>query len=207
MALSCATIFLESPPNPVLVLTDDALSGLAAKFQPQLLAYRLNNFKLVRNSTFDVVEFAGATRETARAFGMCVPDAPELQAGVVRLLRGQDVAARGARWAGLDSLVVEGLLFLCHETDRENVYVGELCDAVNGILVGRNERLRVKARKVGAILRSLNVVAERDAKGYAFPLLNEVRLRIHELGRALEVPSLRQGVAGCEYCAGVRPGN
>jgi hypothetical protein len=204
-AMPCAQIYITPDRNPPMVKDVD-LRRIAARFQPLLLDYRLSNHAAVRNSTFDAPQFSGPTREMARAFGACIVDDPELQAGVVAVLKGQDEATKGARWTGADSLLAEALLVLCHEQTRKSIYVGDLTDVLNGILKGRKETVELSPRKVGGLLRALNLVTERDAKGYGFLLLNEVRRKIHDLARALDVPQLRENVERCEYCAAVLQG-
>jgi hypothetical protein len=85
-----------------------------------------------------------------------------------------------------------------------SIYVGDLTKLLNTILEGRNDRVKkLTARKVGALLRALNLVADRDAKGYGFLLLNDVRRGIHELARTLDAPGLRENVGRREDCAAV----
>ena len=202
--LSMPSVQVYISPDPARPVADDpVLNEIASTLQPRLLDYRCRNYEEVRNSTFDAAQFAGPTREIARAFGACIVGDSELQSGVISALRAQDEAARGDRWTRLDSLVVESLLVLCHENDRRGVYIGDVAKVVNGILEGRNEEVRLKARKVGDVVRSLNVVAERDAKGFGFLLLNDVRRKIHELARALDVAGLRENAGRCEFCAAV----
>ena len=201
-SMPCVQIYL-APDRNRPVADDAILQDIALTLQPQLLDYRLRNHAQVRKSTFDAAQFAGGTREIARALGACVVGDSELQAGVISALRAQDEAVRGARWTRLDSLVVEGLLVLCHEKDTTAVYTGDLTGVVNEILLGREEKLKLKPRKVGALLRSLNVISERDSKGYGFLLLKDVRRKIHELARALDAAGLRENAGRCEFCAAV----
>ncbi len=202
LAMSCAEIYL-APDQEARVVDDAFLEEIAATFQPRLLDYRLKNYFAVRKSTFDAPSLAGPTREMARSFGACITNDPDLQTGTVEVLRPQDEAARGTRWVGLDSLVVEALLVLCHEKDTASIYVGDLTKVVNGLLYSRNERVRLKARKVGDLLRTLNLATTRDARGYGLQLLNNVRRKIHELARALDVPGLRDNARPCELCTAV----
>ena len=204
LRLCSVQICLRPSQRPIPVLDDSTLRNLADLFQPQLLMYRLENHAAVRQSSFDVPEFAGATRLAARSFGACIVNNTELQAGVVAVLKAQDESARGARWMKLDSLVVEALLVLCHE-NKEIVRVGEVTKFVNEILECRGETIKISPRKVGSVLRSLNLLSHRDNRGYGFLLLKDVRRDIHRRGLALEVPSLRERVAGCEFCAELLP--
>jgi hypothetical protein len=204
LRLCSAQIYLRPTQRPIPVLDDATLRNFADLFQPQLLAYRLENHAVVRKSSFDMPEFTGATRLAARSFGACIVNDAELQAGVAAVLKTQDESARGARWMRLDSLVLEALLALCHE-NRETVRVGEVSKLVNGILEGRGETIKISSRKVGSFLRSINLVSDRDNRGYGFLLVNDARRAIHHLGQTLEVPTLKQRFAGCEFCAEIMP--
>jgi hypothetical protein len=197
-------IYLEPDRTPPVV-SETELRALAAEFQPRLLDYRLKNHSLVRSSTFDVNEFDGATRETARALGACIVGDPELQQGVVEALKGQDEARRGTQWTTPSSLVVEALLALCHEPDRTSIYVGDITEVANGILAARKETVRLSPRKVGDLLRALSVTSStgRNSNGYSFPLLNDNRRRIHELARGFRLLWMRETAGRCEYCAAV----
>ena len=202
--LCSVQIYLPPTQCAAAALDESTLRNIANCFQPILLQYRMENHAAVRRSTFDVPEFTGATRLAARIFGSCVANDPELEAGVVAVLKAQDESARGTRWMRLDSLVVEALLVPCHE-NKQAVHVGEVEKLVNMILEGRGESIKVKARKVGAVLRSLSLLSVRDNRGYGFLLSKETRRAIHQLGRALEVPTLKKGVDGCELCAEIAP--
>ncbi len=204
LELSSVQIHLHATPGSAAVLDDSALREVADFFQPRLLQYRLDNFDAVRGSNFDVPGFVGPTRQAAHTFGACVMNDPELQAGVVALLKPQEQLDRARRWVRRESLIVEALLVLCHRNET-TVRVGELATLVNVILEGRGENFRMTARRVGAVLRQLKLLAERDSRGYGFHLSNEVNRAIHQLGRTMEVPSLQELVPGCEFCAELAP--
>jgi hypothetical protein len=173
---------------------------LASEFQPKLLAYRLANLHKVRASSFDVPEFSGQARDLARSLGASIVGDPELQEFVIPLLRAHDQAIRVERTTELESLIVEALLVLCHESTADRVHVGEVTKLVNGIRKGRGESMVSKAREVGAKLRALGLFSERDAKGYGFRLSNEAKKKVHQFALDLEVPAIQQGFAGCLLC-------
>lgn len=202
LAMPSAEIYL-APGQEAPMVDDKFLVETAARFQPRLLDYRLKNYFAVGKSMFDAPSLAGDTREMARVFGACLTDDPELQSGVIEALRPQDEAARATRWTQLDSLVVEALLVLAHEKDTTSIYTGDVTELVNGLLESRKETVRFKDRKVGPLLRSLGLVTDRDSKGFGLPLFNDVRKRIHELARLLDVPGLRANTRPCEYCVAV----
>jgi hypothetical protein len=204
IAMANLEVYLE--PNRATPLVRDAdLKAIAAELQPVLLDYRLKNHAAVRTSSFDVPQFESATRETARALGACIVGDPELQAGVVEALKGRDEAKRSWQWTTPSSLVVEALLVLCHEPGRTSVYVGDIAEVANGILTGRKESVELSPRKVGPLLRALNVTSttDRNSNGYNFLLMNDSRRRIHELARGFGLPWMKETAGRCEFCAAV----
>ena len=182
-------------------LTMDGEQEIAAQFQPRLLAYRLANYDKVLCNAFDAPELTGNIRESARNLGCCIIGAPELQAGVMSLLRAQEELALSAQVWRPECVVLEALLVLCHETGHESVLIGEVTKLVNGILTGRGESLELQPRKLGHILRSLGVFTQRGAKGYGFYLSNDAKRHLHELAVAYRVPSVSIATEGCSHCA------
>ena len=173
---------------------------LASRLQPQLLAYRLANLHRVRESTFDVADFTGPSRDLARCWGASVVGDSELQKRIVSLLRPQDEAVRVSRATELSSLIAEALLVLCHEGTTDRVYVGEVTNLVDGIRSGRGDTAVSQSREVGAKLKTLGLFTQRDGKGYGFQLTNNAKKRVHELALALEVPAIQQSFPGCQFC-------
>ena len=204
IAMANLEIYLE-PNRDLPIVRDVELKAIAADLQPRLLDYRLKNHAAVRSSTFDVPQFEGATREIARALGGCIVGDPELQAGVVEALKGRDEARRSRQWTTPSSLVVEALLVLCHEPGRTSVYVGDIAEVANGILTGRKESVELSPRKVGPLLRALNVTSttDRNSNGYNFLLMNDSRRRIHELARGFGLLWMKETAGRCEFCAAV----
>jgi hypothetical protein len=173
---------------------------VAAELQPKLLHYRMQNYERVRSAHFDVHDFTGPTKDLARLFGRCITGDPEIQSGILDLLRPQDEVFRAQRSLQPESLVLEALLVLCHEPHTDRIHVGEVTKLANGILRGRGETVQMSTRQVGSMLKSLRVLTQRDAKGYAFRLSTETCRKVHELARDLEVPSIQVGVPDCEQC-------
>jgi hypothetical protein len=184
------------------ILTDHCLDQIADGFQGKLLLYRLRNHAKVRDSEFDVPEFAAAVRSRARMLGACVVDAPELQSGLVSVLRGQDDDARITRSFSLESVLVEALFLMCHEKEpRPTATVGEIAETMTVIFQGRGEALKLEPRKVGEILRALQFyTARQGTAGRGIALLVADRRRVHQLARDYDVPAIRNGFVGCSQC-------
>ena len=119
------------------ILDPQTRQEIASEIQPGLLAYRFRNFGKVRESQVDLQQFSSAIRILARVLGVCVVDAPELQAGLVPLLEEHQQRIRGERWTDLRCVVIEALMYHCHDGGKELVYVGEIARTVGTILKGR----------------------------------------------------------------------
>src|ERR1700682_5132754 len=114
---------------------------LAARFQPELLSYRVRNIARVAAAPFD----AGGLPREGRIFGSllaaCIGDAPELQAGVGAILEIQHQQKRADRWFDLRCVVIEAVLSRCHrrQDEADVVYVGDIAADAAAILMGRGE--------------------------------------------------------------------
>jgi hypothetical protein len=175
-------------------------TGRINKLQDQLLMYRLRNYSKLKASQFDVAEFSGATREVARTLGRCIVDAPDLQARLTNLLRSRDDAERTESATTLEAVVLEALVVCCHER-KASIHVSEIATLANGILSRSGESVELSPRQAGGKIKGLGLRTTRlDSGGRGVYLLKEQCARVHELGRAFGVPTLREGLPGCPYC-------
>ncbi|MDP9162295.1 MAG: hypothetical protein M3O09_18970 [Acidobacteriota bacterium] len=172
---------------------------VVATLQSKLLTYRLEHRARFSKPNQTSTEPLGSFGESAYVLASFIDD-PELQKRILGHLRRRHQVALVDRAWGVESLILEALLFVCHEQNRGSVHVGEVTNVVNSILSFRGESLTYRARKIGAGLTKLGVVRERDRNGYGFYLSNETRRRIHDLAGAYDVPSSMQGLPGCDYC-------
>jgi hypothetical protein len=183
------------------VVSDQDREKIANEMQRKLLLYRLLTYNKVRESRFDVPRFTAAVRTRARVLGACVADDSDLQSSLVTVLQGQDEDARITRSFSLESILVEALLFLCHEDDeRASAIVGDIAKVMNTILKGRGEPLELEPRKVGDVLRALQFFPVRQgsaARGISLLLAD--RRQVHCLARDYDVPTIRDGVK-CPQC-------
>jgi hypothetical protein len=169
------------------------------ELQNQLLMYRLQNYSKVKESRFDVPEFTGVSREHAR-MGRCLVDAPEMQSRLTAMLRPRDDAERTEAAGRLEAVVVEALVARCHQR-KPSVHVAEVAAFANAILSRNGELFKLSDKQVGGKMKGLGFRTERlDSGGRGIYLLNGQCARIHELGRAFGVPTLREGLPGCPHC-------
>jgi hypothetical protein len=201
LASQALQITLSPAGRQVPFLEDSVCERIANEFQSKLLQYRLTNLRKIRTTEIDVSELTVPMQDVARAIGTCVADDVELQLGIVQLLRERDQDFHFDSSTELGSVILEGLLFCCHE-GRSQVLSGELADIVNTIWSGRGEGRQTKPESVGWKLRALDLRTEpiRGA-GNGLRLTEAVRARIHSLAKAYRVPSLLQAAQGeCPHC-------
>jgi hypothetical protein len=212
LKLSCPIVVYTSAPLPVPAvsvpidatlcrpLTSEAANRLADVFQPRLLDFRLQRHLSVANSQFDVPEFAGETRMLAIILGSVFEGEPELQRRVVEALRPSDEGWKTLHAEADAAVVLETLLVACHE-DRPKIFVGELTELVNTLLLARQACKRLSPEAVGHILRDqLGLFGKRSGPGVAVLLDRPYRQRIHQLASVHHTLSTLQPVAGCSLC-------
>jgi len=193
-----------APQTGFPAVDEDAIEDIGDAFQPRLLAYRLTQHQKTRASKFDVAELSAPLRLLVRSLGACVVDEPELQNGLVPLLKEQDDGVRAECSAGMEAAAVEAVLFYVHEGEKGSVYVNEIADAVNAILQNRGEPFGVEDRAVGGVLNRLGLFTGRlSGKGRGLRLRQSVRRKVHELARQYDIQIAEAEVSGCEDCAAV----
>jgi hypothetical protein len=202
LASQALQITLNPAGRQVPFLEDSVCERIADEFQSKLLQYRLTNLRRIRTPEIDVSELTVPMQDVARAFASCVADDEELQLGVVQLLRERDQDIYLDPSTELESVILEGLLFCCHNNGRPQVLSGELADIVNTIWEKRGEGRQTTPESVGWKLRALDLRTEPiDGTGKGLRLTEAVRARIHSLAQAYRVPSLRQAAPlTCPHC-------
>lgn len=202
----CLQIVVTPGMRPLTIADEARESAMIEEIQSKLLGYRLSNFDSVRESDFDVPSFSGATRNLARDMGACFVNAPELRARLISLLAVQDSESRMAHGEELKSIVLEGMLLLCHQR-KKTAYVGEIATATNHILLGRGmiDALdgpgAATPREVGGKVRSLGFQTTRlDEAGRGIAFDAQVVKRVHALAQLHDTATSRQGLPGCPFC-------
>lgn len=187
------------------LLNEDAQRQVAEEFQPKLLMYRLTNHKQVMDSTFTPALSNSSVNELARCLGRCIVDDPERQADIIRLLSERDKEVEEERSWDRRVTVLEALLSLCHQENKESVYVGEVAELANSILEQRGELFALTSRTVGSQLRTLGFRTGRlDSAGRGLVLNRKVRKQIHWLAWDNKLLSDTDGEARCDDCIELR---
>ena len=184
------------------ILDWEASEKIADEFQAKGQMYRLKNYHNVCAPSIDVGGLTAPMQSVARSLAACVVGDEELQSRVVPLLQQQDREIRVERSAGLESVILEALLFCCHDGNRSAVREAELAEITNTILARRGHSLQISAETVGWKLKALGFHTELiGSGGKGLYLLDENRARIHKLARDYGVRSVQQGpMKMCPQC-------
>jgi hypothetical protein len=189
------------------VLEDEERSSITDNLRPRLRAYRKRNFERVRASHFDLPEFSSKFRILSRILGAPLVEAPDVQAGLGPLLHQYQEETEASRWCDPCSVTIEALLYHCHQDQASKLYVGELARTATAILKGRGEQTEIGPKEVGAILRQrLSLSPKRDSRGFALPMGEPMRQRIHELAHRFDLINVAQQ-SGCSHCANISGGD
>ena len=204
-ALASSALQITLPPKrrQLPVLTAEESRELAQDYQAELLRYRLENIHRVCPPQLDVSELTAAAQGLARSLAACILDDPKLQSEIVPLLRSQDGAAQVQRSAGMETVILEGLLVRCHEGKKPTLLVAELAATANSILVERGESIQFSPESVGWKLRSLGLRTEPiGSGGNGLWLSQEMHAKIHRLAFEFGLPlSQLEASTGCPHCS------
>ncbi len=182
------------------ILTGAEERKIANDFQAKLLRYRLVNRRDVSDVQIDVGDFVSAMRDEVRAWLAPITNCPEL-CQVVRTFLLQ-LSRDSEKEVITDDrcVVAEAALVFCHTANIDHFLIAELAGSVNDLLIGRHEDRTLSSKKVGTLLRTLGIDAQRMVKGYRVLLTDDVRKQIHQIASAYRVASALDGVARCQYC-------
>jgi hypothetical protein len=173
------------------------------RLQNQLLGYRTKNLVQVYNSDFDASALTSDTRAVANALGSCIIDSPALQAQLISLLAPVENQRQADRSTGIDAVIFEATLNLCHQS-RPHFLVGQVATEANDIAKARGERLLYSAEMVGHHLKNHGLVTRRISKAGKGLIMDAVTIkRLHELATAYGGAGLDLGENNkhCPLCA------
>jgi len=168
------------------------MEQVAREFQPKLLMFRLQNYASVRKSQVSFERLRDLTpRIRDLAQGMAAPLLGEatLEDKLFEILQEYDREARIERSLEPEWLVVEALFDLCHKDmgfsrNNSDILVGGLSSHINESLAFRGEGVRVTARSVGSVLKSLGIRTRRLGNlGRGLTFTSVLKRKIHELAR------------------------
>lgn len=172
-------------------------------FQNRLFSYRMLFHDDVAQSKFraPAFQFRAEVSAVAEVLGASIVNDPELQRGVLELLRERDEQSRADRASGLDGTVLKAVLWHCHQPDQKQVFVREIASTANRIYSEDGESLKVSNETVGHVLKSLGLYTRRLGNAGRGLVLDKVtQSHAHELGHANEVLPDSAGLPTCGYC-------
>lgn len=194
VALASRAIVIRLLPTQrdLFPLDETNMEKIAREFQPKLLMFRLRNCVSVKKSLVSFEKLRGLTpRIRDLAQGMAAPLLGDaiFEDRLFAILQEYDREARIERSLEPEWLVVEALFNLCHKDmgfsrNESALLVGGLSSHINEALAFRGEGIRVTARSVGSVLKSLGIRTRRLGNlGRGLTLTSVLRTKIHELAR------------------------
>jgi hypothetical protein len=205
--------------DDLLPLDEATMQKIGDEYQAKLLTYRLTNHAAVKHFLMPSGTLQGLSprmKQIARALAAPLLGDPQGTSDLLAILRGCDAEARNERWLEPEWLVASALFEVSHEGMERgqlvsDILVGGIAYHVNKKLQNQGEDIRLGARKVGDVLKSLGVRTERLSRlGRGLTLTLAVKRKIHEVARQLSIDrrsitsraALEQGYGGarCSLC-------
>lgn len=181
-------------------LTEIEERAAADEFQARLLAYRMIQHPQVQKREIDAEAIGSGLSDQLRTWSAAIPEHSDLQQSVLEAFTECRDAASAERFEDPNCLVAEAALMFCHRTGAEHFFVGELAEKVNDLLAGRRADCRLEDRKVGSVLRKLDIQAERATNGFRVKLDQAMRKRIHRIAAAYQSLSVQPQKLRCGHC-------
>lgn len=179
-----------------LPLDETAMRELERKFQPRLCMMRLNNYAAVKNHCISPMDLKGLSprvKQIARALTAPLLGAAESTSRLLTILGEHDDEARIERSLEPEWLVTEALLTVCHEGMESGrlvseILVGGVAAQVNQRLQTQGEDIRLGAKKVGLVLKSLGVrTVSLGRLGRGLKVTSVMKRKIHEIAAQLGI--------------------
>ena len=173
--------------------TDEEITS----FQNRLFSYRLLNHDKVAAANFRVSGFRPEISVVADVLAAAIVDDVELQRGVIEVLKDRDEQSRVDRATGVNGLVLQAVLFHCHQKDQRK-FVREIAATTNRLYAEDGESLKLSSETVGHVLKNLGLYTRRlgnAGRGLMFD--KATQSHAHSLGHQYDVLTFE---TTCEYC-------
>jgi hypothetical protein len=181
------------------VLWELPTDRVIGNFQASLMFYRFLWHDVVVAEKFRAsqLHFRPEIDAAVQAFGAVVSE-PDLKRGIIELLQQRDEQSRVDIASSLNGIVLRAVLFYCHQTDKQKVFVGEIAEAASGFYRAEGESLRISSERAGIVLKDLGLYSCRlGAAGRGLILDKATQSHVHRLAYAYDVlPS----EPCCGYC-------
>ncbi len=137
----------------------------------------------------------------AQVLGASIVKDLELQHGVIELLKEWDEQSRVDRASGQDAMVLKAVLWHCHQSDQQQLFVREIAATANRIYGDEGESLKITNETVGHLLTNLGLYTRRLGNaGRGLVLDKATQARVHELSYANEVITDSPESPACGHC-------
>lgn len=191
------TIHLALPARHQLPPLDaHAQAEIANRLQPQMLMYRLRNFRRVRESCCDMRELKFPTSELAHNLTTCIQGEPDIVQAIASILQRQIQDAQARRGCDVNTAILEAIWAPLHETEEITVY--RITELTNALLRCRGEVLEYSAVEIGWKLRNMGLYRHRNGGGMVLRFSHEHSLIVHQLTQRFAL-SLSPA-PDCPYC-------
>jgi hypothetical protein len=197
-ACSDEAIHLALPGRHELPPLDEHLEAeIANRFHPQLLMYRLRNFRSVRESRCDLRQLKVPNSELARNLTACIQAEPRLAEVIAPILQQQDQDARARRGCNVSAAIIEVIWAPLHET--KEITISRITELTNALLRCRGEVLEYSAEEIGWKVKNLGFYRHRNGSGMVLRFSSGASLKIHEFGQQFGLNLW--STPNCPYCA------
>ncbi len=182
--------------HPLPPLDEHSQVEIANRLLPQLLMYRLCNFRRIRESCCDVRNANFPNGELAHNLTTCIQGEPEIAQAIASILQRQAHDAQGQRGCDVNLAILEVLWAPLHDT--KEIAVNRIAELTNALLRCRGEVLEYSAVEIGWRLKNLGLYRHRNGAGMVLRFSQEHCRIIHQLTRrfALSLSS----VTDCPNC-------
>ena len=177
-------IHISLPPecSNIARLDDRQEKQIAAKYLPQLLRYRVDFLRRLRDSGFAKSEASFSNGDFAGTLKFCLPDGPAVTDGVGRLVRQEEEDRERRLACDLGAVIVE-VLWTKLQDSRADLGVSRIADFANAILRLRGENREYSAPEVGWQLRQIGIPRHSGRDGNSVRFSQEIWRRVHELAQ------------------------
>jgi hypothetical protein len=165
--------------------------------QNRLFSYRFLHRDKVAAANFRVSGFRPEISVVADVLAAAIVEDVELQRGVIEVLKDRDEQSRVDRATGVNGLVLQAVLFHCHQKDQRK-FVREIAATTNRICAEDGESLKLSSETVGHVLKNLGLYSRRignAGRGLVFD--KATQSHAHGLGHSYDVLTVEPT---CEYC-------
>jgi hypothetical protein len=169
-----------------------------ASFQNRLFSYRLLNHDKVAAANFRVSGFRPEISAVVDVLAAAIVDDVELQREVIAILKDRDEQSRVDRATGVNGVVLQAVLFHCHQKDQLKLFVREIAATANRLYAEDGESLKLSSETVGHVLKRLGLYTRRLGNaGRGLMLDKATQSQAHSLGHAYDALAVEPT---CEYC-------